>query len=59
MKFEQAFYTRDSDQINQREPGLGIRASSNLDTSFIKGCMSVGSVLYTEDSDKMAQLVYY
>lgn len=59
MKFEQAFYTRDSDQLNQKEPGLGIRASSNPDSRFLKGCMDVGGALNTENSDQMAQLVYY
>ncbi len=53
MKFEQAFYTRDS------RVGLHIAASSNMSKSFLSKCMSVGSNFEVEPTDNTAEFVYY
>lgn len=58
MKFEQAFYTRGKDLLNEKE-GLGIAASSRQDAAFLGKCMSVGSRLNTEKTEVMAELVLY
>lgn len=63
MKFEQAFYTRGIDLINNEGSiGLGIAASSNRDPQFIAKCMEVGSKFNTErteDVEKTAEFVMY
>lgn len=58
MKFEQAFYTRGKDLLNEKE-GLGIAASSRQDAAFLGECMSVGGRLNTEKTEAMAELVLY
>lgn len=59
MRFEQAFYTRDSELLNTRTAGLGISASSNLEDSFIKKCMDIGGQFDAEGSKRMAEFVLY
>lgn len=59
MKFEQAFYTRGYDLINESGTGLGILASSNLEQAFLESCMGIGSMFDTERSDETAQFVVY
>ena len=58
MKFEQAFYTRGKDLLNEKE-GLGIAASSRQDAAFLGECMSVGGRLNTEKTEATAELVLY
>lgn len=59
MKFEQAFYTRGTDLLNQKKEGLGIAAASKPDYEFLNKCMSVGSKFDTEDSKELAEFVLY
>lgn len=59
MRFEQAFYTRGPELLNTRDVGLGISASSNLEDSFIKKCMSIGGKFDAEGSEEMAEFVLY
>lgn len=59
MKFEQAFYTRGTDLLNQKKEGLGIAAASKTDYDFLNKSMSVGSKFNTEDSKELAEFVLY
>ena len=58
MKFEQAFYTRGENLLNERE-GLGIAAASKTDTAFLSECMQVAGRFNTERSREKAEFVLY
>lgn len=59
MKFEQAFYTWGLEQLSFAKEGLGICASSNLEDAFLKKCMTIGSKLNSEGTERTAEFVLY
>ena len=59
MRFEQAFYTRGSDLLNEKGTGLGIAAASRTNYKFLQNCMSVGGKFNTERSKEKAEFLVY
>lgn len=59
MKFDQAYYTWDWEQLTKYQGGLGIHASSNRDSTFLMYCMNLASKLKPEPHADTAQLLLY
>ncbi len=58
MRFEQAFYTRGKNLLNEEE-GLGIAAASKMEPQFWAKCMNIGGSFNTERSKEKAEFVIY
>lgn len=58
MRFEQAFYTRGEELLDEKR-GLGIVAASNRDESFLSCCRRIGSDFKTEPHQKVSEFVLY
>lgn len=59
MKFDQAFYTWGKNQLSRYREGLGICASSCMDSDFLDGCLTIGSGFSPERSEETSEFVIY
>ncbi|MBE5954877.1 MAG: hypothetical protein E7253_00320 [Lachnospiraceae bacterium] len=59
MKFHQAYYTWDWEQLTKYQGGLGIHASSCKNNDFLNHCMKLGARLKSEPANETAELLLY
>lgn len=59
MKFDQAFYTWGKNQLSRYREGLGICASSSMDSDFLDSCLAIGSGFSPERSEETSEFVIY
>lgn len=59
MKFDQAFYTWGKNQLSRHKEGLGICASSCMDSDFLDSCLAIGSGFFPERSEETSEFVIY
>ena len=59
MNFEQAFYTWGENQLSRYKRGLGVCATSNMNSNFLDNCLVLGSAFQSETSDRTAEFTLY
>ena len=59
MKFDQAFYTWGKNQLSRHREGLGICASSCMDSDFLDNCLAIGSRFVSERSEETSEFMIY